>query len=1324
MGYRRPLELDDIWLVNPDRGIDVMVERFDAHMERNTARGVNMPLLWALHTSFAKEFWIGGMCLLIASICQVTSPLTLRYLIQFAQDAYAAKVAQENASIPSGAPPGPSAGRGLGLVFAIMGLQLIQSVGTNQFMYHGFLVGGQARAVLIMAIFEKSLRLSSRAKAQGSSEEGARAASKMSKGHAAADARKDHAEELFHKQTYTPSPTHSANGSENASTNDTVMSSENQPWSNGRIMTLMANDTSRVDQACGMFHLVWTSPFTILLTLAILLSNLTYSALSGFSLMFLGLPILVMVIKSLGKRRKAINRVTDKRMSLTQEILSSIRFVKYYTWEGAFLKELMDIRRQETSMMQDLLTTRNGINAFSYSMPVFAAMLSFITYSLSGHNLTAARVFSSLALFNALRLPFNLLPVVIGQVADAWSSIGRIQSFLMAEEHVAAIVTDCQLPYAVETRAANLVWEVTASRKARAEQPETEQDLGEERASAEGKPFGVHDIDISIGRTELVAIIGKVGSGKSSLLAGIAGDMRITSGHISLGGSRAFCPQNAWIQNATLQDNVLFGKTMDEAWYHRVIHACALQADFDALPAGDQTEIGERGINLSGGQKQRVNLARAIYSDSDIIIMDDPLSAVDAHVGRHIFEEAICGLLKDRCRILATHQLNYLERCDRIVMLEEGRITASGTFNDLVETDDAFKVLLTSVTQSERIVDNDTRPHAAEPPVSGKLPDNENVQLMQEEERAVSSVPWSLYGNYIRASGSMWNCVLPVSLLLLSQGANITTGLWLSYWTSHRFDLSRDQYVGIYVALACLQLLFIFTFSWSLSILGTRSSRRLFDAAMARTLRAPASFFDTTPLGRITNRFSKDADVLDSTLTDALRQYMFTLAMITSVFVLFVVFFHYSGIALGPMLLLFLLAAAYYRSSAREIKRHEANLRSRMFARFSEALTGIPSIRAYGLQHSFTQVLRGTIDDLNSAYYLTFANQRWLNTRLDVVSNLLVLTTGILLVTLRFSINPSISGLVFSYMLSIVQMVQLLVRQMAEVENSMNSTERLIFYGTRLAQEPETDSQKSLPPAWPERGSIVFKNVEMRYRENLPPALKGLNMTIASGERIAIIGRTGAGKSSIANVLFRLTELDSGSITIDDVDISQVAVRELRSRLSIVPQDPALFQGTVRSNLDPFNAYEDLHLWSALRRVRFMAGSEVASTAGCPGHLGIHLDSHVAEDGVNFSLGQRQLLALARALVHNAQVVICDEATSSIDLELDTLIQETIRSSFAGRTLLFIAHRLKTVIKYDRVCVMEAGQVAEMGSPRELWAQEGIFKDMCEQSGIGEKDLS
>lgn len=591
--------------------------------------------------------------------------------------------------------------------------------------------------------------------------------------------------------------------------------------------------------------------------------------------------------------------------------------------------------------------------------------------------------------------------------------------------------------------------------------------------------------------------------------------------------------------------------------------------------------------------------------------------------------------------------------------------------------------------------------------------------LMQQEERAVKSVGWEVYSAYIRASGSILNGPLVFALLVLTQCGNIATSLWLSYWTSNKFGYSEGQYIGVYAALGVTQALLMFAFSLSLSILGTTASRVMLNRAMTRTLRAPMSFFDTTPLGRITNRFAKDVDIMDNNLSDAMRMYFMTLAMIVAVFALIITFFHYFGIALGPLFVMFVFSAGYYRASAREVKRHEAVLRSVVFARFSEAVSGTASIRAYGLENHFVRVMLDSIDQMNSAYYLTFSNQRWLSVRLDAIGNILVFVTGVLVVTSRFNVSPSIGGLVLSYILSIVQLIQFTVRQLAEVENAMNATERIHYYGTQLDEEPPLHLAE-VRDSWPEKGEIVFEDVQMRYRAGLPLVLQGLNITVAGGERIGVVGRTGAGKSSIMSTLFRLVELSGGSISIDGVNIATVGLQDLRSRLAIIPQDPTLFKGTIRSNLDPFNEHTDLELWSALRQSDLI---DADANVDDKSHGRIHLDGVVDEEGLNFSLGQRQLMALARALVRGSQIIVCDEATSSVDMETDQKIQRTIATGFKGKTLLCIAHRLKTIINYDRICVMDQGRIAELDTPLALWEKGGIFRGMCERSGITRTDF-
>ena len=571
-GYARPLEMNDIWLVNPDRAVEPMSDRVRASFTRRVERGDKYPLVWALHEAYFYEFWVGGLCQLSSSIFQVISPFTLRYLIQFSTDAY-------NAS--QRGLPAPHLGRGLGLVFGITIMQMLQSLGTNHFIFHGMMIGGQTRATLINLIYEKSMVLSGRAKAGGKD---AKAGGKDSDGQAGE--RKDVKEGKDGKD-----------GKDKA-----LVAGDGIGWGNGRIVNLMSVDTYRVDQACGLFHVVWCAPISCLITLVLLLVNLTYSALAGFGLLVVGVPLLTRAIKSLFKRRKLINRVTDQRVSLTQEIIQSVRFVKYFGWESSFLARLEEYRSTEVSLIQVLLAIRNAIMAISLSMPIFASMLSFICFSLSNHSLAPSKIFSSLALFNGLRMPLNLLPLVIGQVTDAWTSLKRIQEFLLAEEAEEEVAWRPDGEHAVEMHDASFTWERTPTqetdgvadkrgapkkneknekneqKKEAATEAETKDKSASDGDTAstlveEPEAFKLQDLTFSIERHELVAVIGSVGSGKSSLLAALAGDMRKTSGEVVLGASRAFCPQYAWIQNTTLRNNILFGKDYDEKWYRDVIKA-------------------------------------------------------------------------------------------------------------------------------------------------------------------------------------------------------------------------------------------------------------------------------------------------------------------------------------------------------------------------------------------------------------------------------------------------------------------------------------------------------------------------------------------------------------------------------------------------------------------------------------------------------------------------------------------------------------------------------------------------------------------------------
>ncbi|GFF97906.1 multidrug resistance-associated protein 1 [Aspergillus udagawae] len=1263
-GYHRSLEYNDIWLVHPKRATETLASRLMESLSLRVSQNESNPLHWAIYDTFRRDIWSSGLLRLVSDLFLVFAPFTLRYLISFVQSSYPELASGGSSS---------NVGIGIGLLVGIMVMQVLQSLTNSHYQYRAMLMGAQARSALVSLIFAKALKLSNRAKAgfqdtNSSEKDGVEGSTRVADG----------------------------------------------GWPDGRIISLMSNDTERIFQASKVIHLVWTSPIAIILTMVLLLINLTSSALPGIAVLVLGLAGVTRAVRTLNNRRDNINSVSDERMNLTQEILQGIRFVKYFAWEQAFDKRLREIRAREIHSLQVLLVIRSALGAVSMAIPIFSNMLAYITYSLTGHSLDAAIIFSSLALFNCLRNPLNWLPIAIGQSADAWSSMRRIEKFLLAEEFQDQVLLDEQMHAAIEMRDASFTWERTTE-------------------SQNEVPFKLEHVTFQAEREELIAVVGAVGSGKTSLLSALASEMRNTAGVVRQGASRAYCPQHAWIQNASVRDNILFGKEFDPDWYHRVVDACALYPDFRELPAGDSTEIGERGINLSGGQKQRINLARAIYSRSDIVLLDDPMSAVDAHVGEHIFQHALCGLLQGRCRILATHHLHLLSRCDRIVWLHEGRILAQGTYEYLVRKNAHFGAFIERYSRDQSndhqrgIGEQDQNEGAFQNAQLSSSQTYEGGALMTTETKAVKSVPWGVYVAYVRASGSLFNAAWLIVLLLAFRAANIMTSLWLSYWSEDAYHLNRGQYVGVYACLGLLQGLLLFTFSVLTSIFGTTASKHMSTVAMWRILRSPLSFFDTTPLGRITRRFTHDINLMDNNLTDPLRMYLVVLSMIIGVFVLTIAYFYYFAVAIAPLAIMLLAWTAYYRASARELKRHESLLGSIMYARFTEALVGVPSIRAYGLQRQFEKTLVNAIDNMNSALFLTFANERWLSVRLDGIGNTLVLVTGILVIIERDRIAPSISGLILSYSLSIVQLIQFTVRQFADVEAAMNATERVQEYSDLPTEAPLRLGR--VPDSWPMELSISFENVSMVYRPGLPPALKSFTLSVAGGEKIGIVGRTGAGKSSIMVALFRLVELQEGRITVDGVDISTLGLHELRSKVTIIPQDPMLLKGTVRTNLDPFGEHADSALWDALRtsnlaavppHSRAMAGNELGDVA----RSHITLDSPVSEEGRNLSLGQRQLLALARALVRSSRIVVVDEGTSSVDVETDAKVQSIISSGLGGRTILSIAHRLRTVLMYDRICVMEKGTIVELGAPRVLWDQRGIFWGMCEQSGIKDIDFS
>uniref|UniRef100_A0A8C7RI32 ABC-type glutathione-S-conjugate transporter n=1 Tax=Oncorhynchus mykiss TaxID=8022 RepID=A0A8C7RI32_ONCMY len=1102
-----------------------------------------------------------------------------------------------------------------------------------------------------------------------------------------------------------------------------ISSAARQSCTVGEIVNLVSADTQKLMDMVVYFNAVWVAPIEIALCLYFLWQLLGPSALAGIATVILIFPLNGFIAKMRSKLQVIQMCYTDSRIKLMNEILSGIKILKFYAWEQAFLERVLGYREKELNALK-----RSQV-LYSISIASFNSSSFLIAFSMFGvyvvvddrNILDAQKVFVSMALIHILKTPLSQLPFAMSTTMQAVVSLRRLGKFLCQDELKPDDVD--REPYSPDGDGVVI-------------------DSGTFGWSKEGPPCLIR-INVRVKKGSLVAVVGHVGSGKSSLLSAMLGETEKRSGHVSVKGSVAYVPQQAWIQNATLKDNIVFGQERKESWYHRVVEACALLPDLEILPAGDGTEIGEKGLNLSGGQKQRVSLARAVYRKADVYLLDDPLSAVDAHVGQHIFERVFGseGLLKDQTRVLVTHGLSFLPQADLILVMVEGEITEMGSYLELMARDGAFAEFIRLFAGNER----KERSHRGEErdgthstgynhlvikqcfdwlerclvDVNSKQTTYTEDQkqevlgkLTEVDKANTGRVKLEMYVEYFRTIGLA--LIIPIVFLYaFQQAASLAYNYWLSVWADDPIingtQIDTDLKLGVFGALGFAQGVSIFGTTVAISLGGIIASRHLHLDLLNNVLRSPMAFFEVTPSGNLLNRFSKEVDAIDCMIPDGLKMMLGYLFKLLEVCIIVLVAMPFAGVVLLPLTLLYAFIQSFYVATSCQLRRLEAVSRSPIYTHFNETFQGASVIRAFSEQERFTLQANGRIDHNQTAYFPRFVATRWLAVNLEFLGNLLVLAAATLALMGRDTLSPGIVGLAVSHSLQVTGILSWIVRSWTDVENNIVSVERVKEYADTPKEAPWTIEGSMLPLAWPTHGTIELEEFGLQYRKGLDWALKGISLSIQEKEKVGIVGRTGAGKSSLALGIFRILEAAKGDIYIDGINIAQIGLHELRSRITIIPQDPVLFSGSLRMNLDPFDGYSDEEVWRAL---------ELSHLKSFVSGLPDKLNHECSEGGENLSLGQRQLVCLARALLRKTKILVLDEATAAVDLETDNLIQSTIRTQFDDCTVLTIAHRLNTIMDYTRVIVMDRGLITEMDSPSNLISERGQFYLMCREAGL------
>ncbi|XP_006892780.1 PREDICTED: multidrug resistance-associated protein 6 [Elephantulus edwardii] len=1279
-GYRRPLGPKDLWLLGKENSSKELVSQLKKEWTRgrSQARGTSLfkatqqrggshaeaqetvaflptpkaergPLLCALWRVSRSAFLLGTLCLIIGDVFRFLVPKLLSLFLKFIGD------------------PAAPAWNGYLLAVLMFLCACLQTLFEQQHMYRMKLLQMRLRTAIIGLVNRKVLALSSSSR----------------KARAVGDA-----------------------------------------------VNLVSVDVQRLTESILYLNGLWLPLVWIVVCFVLLWQLLGPSALTALAVFLSLLPLNFVVTKKRTLHQEEQMLQKDARARLSSSVLRSVRVIKFHGWEEAFLQRVLHIRARE------LRALRNSgllycVSLASFHMSTFlVALVVFAVHTLVAEEsaMDAEKAFVTLTVLHILNKAQAFLPFSIHSVVQATVSLERLVAFLCLDE-VDPGAVDSSAPGCSSANGSIAVHRGTFA------------------WSQEGPPC-LQRINLTVPQGCLLAVVGPVGAGKSSLLSALLGELSKVEGSVSITGPVAYVPQEAWVQNASVLENVCFQGELDPPWLERVLEACALSPDMERFPAGVHTQVGEQGMHLSGGQKQRLSLARAVYRKASVYLLDDPLAALDAHVGQHVFHQVIGpdGLLQGTTRILVTHALHVLPQTDLIVVLVDGAIAEMGSYQELLHKKGALVDLIDRARQPED-GEGGTDPviHAEDPKGSpggivslGRHNSIRSIKFVPKKDTTTSEaqtclalddpvetgepteegrvsfgrVKAAMYLTYLRAVGAPL-CLYALFLFLCQQVASFCRSYWLSLWADDPAVDGRQAHATlrgwVFGLLGCLQAIGLLASMAVVLLGGARASSLLFRKLLWDVARSPIGFFERTPVGNLLNRFSKETDTVDVDIPDKLRSLLTYVFGLLEVILVVVMSTPVAIVAILPLMLLYAGFQSLYVASSCQLRRLESASHSSVCSHVAETFQGSTVIRAFQAQGSFVAQSDIRVDESQRVSFLRLVADRWLAANMELLGNGLVLAAALCAVLSKAHLRAGLVGFSVSTALQVTQTLQWAVRSWTDVESSIVSVERMKDYARTPKEAPWRLSICAAQLPWPQAGKIEFRGFGLRYRPELPLAVQDVSLTIHPGEKVGIVGRTGAGKSSLARGLLRLMEATEGGIWIDGVHIAQVGLHTLRSRVAIIPQDPILFPGSLRMNLDLLQEHTDEAIWGALETVQLKA-----VVASLPGQL----QYECSDQGDNLSVGQKQLLCLARALLRKTQILILDEATAAVDPGTERQIQAALGSWLAQCTVLLIAHRLPAVMDCTRVLVMDKGRVAESGSPAQLLAQKGLFHRLAQESGL------